>query len=382
MAKTILLIEYEPRYLDRIKGYLAGKDFDLVVAKDGEDGLEVYRRGRPDLVLISTVLPKLRTRDVIRGMQADGPTPPILLMASGYKGKDKKADAAREGATGILEKPFAEEALLAEIGAALGPKARDPFPGAGGQPLLSADDIFSDVISGVEADGEGPPPAHAPAGTDPGINKKLEQTLSGILPRPGLEGTHGLLPEGPEAPAPARTATASEPSSDRTLRVESGSLPQPAPKPKVDTAVDRMLTDTLSGLRPIKSAEKTVRPRPAGQGRARSGAGSPPRRRSPCPRRSEAGARARSEARAAPAPAPAAPAPTARPARRRARAASAGTSSSRRSPPAAWPRSTRPGCAARKASRRSSPSSGSSRTWPTTMTSSRCSSTRPSWRPS
>ena len=39
MAKTILLIEYEPRYLDRIKGYLAGKDFDLVVAKDGEDGL-------------------------------------------------------------------------------------------------------------------------------------------------------------------------------------------------------------------------------------------------------------------------------------------------------------------------------------------------------
>ena len=86
MAKTILLIEYEPRYLDRIKGYLAGKDFDLVVAKDGEDGLEAYRRARPDLVLISTVLPKLRTRDVIRGMQALGATPPVLLMASGYKG--------------------------------------------------------------------------------------------------------------------------------------------------------------------------------------------------------------------------------------------------------------------------------------------------------
>src|SRR5512139_2101486 len=128
MAKTILLIEYEPRYLDRIKGYLAGKDFELVVAKDGEDGLEVYKRSKPDLVLISTVLPKLRTRDVIHGMQAVGPTPPILLMASGYKGKDKKADAAREGATGILEKPFAEEALLAEISAALGARGHEPFP--------------------------------------------------------------------------------------------------------------------------------------------------------------------------------------------------------------------------------------------------------------
>ncbi|MBK9373891.1 MAG: TonB family protein [Holophagales bacterium] len=255
MAKTILLIEYEPRYLDRIKGYLAGKDFDLVVAKDGEDGLEAYRRARPDLVLISTVLPKLRTRDVIRGMQALGATPPVLLMASGYKGKDKKADAAREGATGILEKPFAEEALLAEISAALGGRSHDPFPGAGAQPLLSADDIFSDVISGVEAAEKEEKARPAPAGTDPGINRKLEQTLSGILSRPTTKAPSASTPKA-DAPAPAR----SEPVSDRTLRVDSGSLPIPAPKPKVDTAVDRMLTDTLSGLRPIKPAEKAEKP--------------------------------------------------------------------------------------------------------------------------
>jgi len=246
MAKTILLIEYEPRYLDRIKGYLAGKDFELVVAKDGEDGLDAYKRNRPDLVLISTVLPKIRTRDVIRGMQNVGPTPPILLMASGYKGKDKKADAAREGATGILEKPFAEETLLSEISAALGAKTQDPFPGAAGQHLLSADDIFSDVISGVEAE-EKARPVPAPAGTDPGINKKLEQTLSGILSRPVKS----------PAAAPSRPAPASEAAGDRTLRVEAAAAPPvPAPKPKVDTAVDRMLTETLSGLRPVKSAEK------------------------------------------------------------------------------------------------------------------------------
>ncbi len=264
MAKTILLIEYEPRYLDRIKGYLAGKDFDLVVAKDGEDGLEAYRRGRPDLVLISTVLPKLRTRDVIRGMQALGPTPPVLLMASGYKGKDKKADAAREGATGILEKPFAEEALFAEISSALGAKSHDPFPGTSGQPLLSADDIFSDVISGVEAaekEEKLEKARPAPAGTDPGINRKLEQTLSGILSRPNLKPTtaSGSIPRVvAETPAPVRPAAVPGPVSDRTLRVDSGSIPQPipAPKPRVDTAVDRMLTDTLSGLRPIKPAEK------------------------------------------------------------------------------------------------------------------------------
>ena len=263
MAKTILLIEYEPRYLDRIKGYLAGKDFDLVVAKDGEDGLEAYRRGRPDLVLISTVLPKLRTRDVIRGMQALGPTPPVLLMASGYKGKDKKADAAREGATGILEKPFAEEALLAEISSALGAKGHDPFPGAerSAAPLRRRHLLGRHLRrrSRGESTRKRVPP--------PGRNRSRDQpearadAFGHPLPSQS-EVDHGVRidPEGRWRRLPPRFALppAPEPVSDRTLRVDSGSLPQPipAPKPRVDTAVDRMLTDTLSGLRPIKPAEK------------------------------------------------------------------------------------------------------------------------------
>jgi TonB family protein len=303
MAKTILLIEYEPRYLDRIKGYLAGKDFELVVAKDGEDGLEVYKRGRPDLVLISTVLPKLRTRDVIRGMQGLGPTPPILLMASGYKGKDKKADAAREGATGILEKPFVEESLLAEIASALGTKAAEPFPGVASQPLLSADDIFSDVISGVEAE-EKARPVPAPAGTDPGINRKLEQTLSGILSRPGTKAPAAKT----ESQAVPRPASAPEAPTDRPLRVEPApvSHPVPAPKPKVDTAVDRMLTETLSGLRPVKHVEKPVPAPPAGRQPV------PEAKPAPAPVVEKPAPRPATPVPAAPAPVPAAVAPAAR----------------------------------------------------------------------
>ncbi len=256
MSKKILLIEYEPRYLDRIRGHLAGKDFDLVVAKDGEEGLEAYRRGRPDVVLISTVLPKLRTRDVIRGMQALGPVPPIILMTSGYKGKDKHADAQREGGTSILEKPFSEDQLLAEVSSVLGTtRASEPFPSAG-EPLLSSDDIFSDVLSGMEDEEPVKAAPAAPAGTDPGIQKKLEQTLSGILARPGKAAP---------APAPKSDATPKAPAEsaiDRTLRMEIGldapAAPKPAerPAPTVDSAVDRMLTQTLSGLRPVK-AEKT-----------------------------------------------------------------------------------------------------------------------------
>ena len=112
----LLLIEYEPRYLDRIRGFLLTQpDVELSTARDGEEGLEAYRRLRPDLVLVSSVLPKMRTPDVIKGMQALGATPPIVLMMSGYKGRNKRADAQRVGATSILEKPFSELQLRRAI---------------------------------------------------------------------------------------------------------------------------------------------------------------------------------------------------------------------------------------------------------------------------
>ncbi|MBL8112158.1 MAG: protein kinase, partial [Acidobacteria bacterium] len=353
MAKKILLIEYEPRYLDRIRGHLAGKDFDLVVAKDGEEGLEAYKRGRPDLVLVSSVLPKLRTPDVIKGMQGMGGTPPILLMMSGYKGKNKRADAQRVGATSILEKPFSEEVFLEEIGAALGGRsapANDPFPtdGQTGAGLLSADDIFSDVLSGMED--EGRPVASVNQGTDPGIQKKLEQTLSGILPAPrrSSAGTTGSIPKvdppkpappapapAPRPPAPVAPAPPARPAEpmdggDRTVRLDlTGAggpavIPPPpssvrdssasiANKAAVSTSVDKMLTDTLSGLKvrpasgPAAKPDTGPIPRPV----AAPAPPAPAREKTPPP--TEKLARPAEPVRAEP-PAPPAPRPAPKPA--------------------------------------------------------------------
>lgn len=132
----LLLIEYEPRYLEQIRHYLGSQSqaVELVIAHDGEEGLELYRKSRPDLVLISSVLPKVRTPDVIKGMQATGPTPPILLMMSGYKGRNKRADAQRVGATSILEKPFSEDVFQAEVATALGLKPGIEMPSSPGPP--------------------------------------------------------------------------------------------------------------------------------------------------------------------------------------------------------------------------------------------------------
>ena len=225
-----LLIEYEPRYLDRIRGFLLTQpDVELVAARDGEEGLEAYRRVRPDLVLVSSVLPKMRTPDVIKGMQALGPTPPILLMMSGYKGRNRRADAQRVGATSILEKPFTEEVFQAEVAMALGQRPvleMSPPPGASdpGAPLLSADDIFSDVLTGLGEGGSndtmppsqivttGMPPPRPSSATNPGVSGSAGETPLVArggpgppeAPRANAFGPHAPSEEARERPVPRR----------------------------------------------------------------------------------------------------------------------------------------------------------------------------------
>jgi len=228
----VLLIEYEPRYVDRIRAFLATGEREVVVARDGDEGLEAYRRSRPDLVLISSVLPRLRTPDVIKSMQALGPTPPILLMMSGYKGRNKRADAQRVGATSILEKPFGEEVFLAEVAAALGEAPSLDVAGSAttrpgvdvSEPLLSAEDIFSDIVSGIE----GTPPAPAPPSTDSGIARRpvrsseisVEKTLAAALGvSPGrLEAKPESRPEARPEPKPPEPV--GRPDAFDTLKVD------------------------------------------------------------------------------------------------------------------------------------------------------------------
>src|SRR5258708_21289043 len=99
MAKKLLLIEYEPRYIDKVR-LASGPDFEVAVAKDGDEALSAFDRNRPDLILISAGLPKSRVNHVIRDLRRNGcPTPPpLLLLMSGYTGSNPRSDAENTAA--------------------------------------------------------------------------------------------------------------------------------------------------------------------------------------------------------------------------------------------------------------------------------------------
>lgn len=246
MPKKILLIDYEPRSVERVRSLVTGSDYTLVEARDGEEGLNVFSASRYDAVLLAGMLPRLPTAEVIREIRRKGGAiaPPILLMVSGYKGSNRKADAQRVGAFDLLAKPFSDDDFRQALQAAIesteiGAKTlRIPTADvAGAAASLTASDIFSDVLHEVGGElvpDSTPPPPKPAATTQEEVERRLRDTLSGILPgrapaRPLSENTP------PPAPPSSKSASA------------------PLPRFSTDADIERMISDTLSGLKSAKA---------------------------------------------------------------------------------------------------------------------------------
>jgi TonB family protein len=258
MARKVLLIEYEGRSIERVKGLLPTPDYTVTEAHDGEEGLSTFGSSRFDLVVLSGMLPRLPSAEVIREIRRKGgaTAPPILLMVSGYKGTNRKADAQRVGAFDILVKPFEDQAFRDAVSQAIdstdvGARTMKISPqDAAAVSRLTSADIFSDVLQDVGGEAVKPSPAPAPPRTAPStaeqVEKRLRDTLSGILDRTPPRGT-----------VPPDTTKASS---------AAGATPPPFDKPRfsTDADIDRMIQDTLSGLKAQTRPKPEAAPEKAG----------------------------------------------------------------------------------------------------------------------
>src|ERR1700730_8935553 len=121
MPKKVLLIEYEPRYVERVRALLAPLGHLITEAHDGEAGMTAFGGSKFDLILLSGMLPRLPSAEVIREIRKKGgaTAPPIILMMSGYRGNNRKADAQKVGAFDILSRPFSDQDFMDTVGEAL-----------------------------------------------------------------------------------------------------------------------------------------------------------------------------------------------------------------------------------------------------------------------
>ena len=82
MAKTILVVEDDQNISELLRLYLEKEGYTVNIADDGGKGVELYRRLKPDLVLLDLMLPVLDGWGVLRAIRQDGKTPVIMLTAA------------------------------------------------------------------------------------------------------------------------------------------------------------------------------------------------------------------------------------------------------------------------------------------------------------
>ena len=74
MSQKILIIEDEEGIIHLLNLYLRDAGYDVVVAKDGADGLALHARTHPDLVILDIMLPTLDGFEVCRTISRLGRT--------------------------------------------------------------------------------------------------------------------------------------------------------------------------------------------------------------------------------------------------------------------------------------------------------------------
>src|SRR6516165_5260295 len=117
MSQKILIIEDEEGIIHLLNLYLKDAGYDIVVAKDGADGLTLHERAHPDLVILDIMLPALDGFEVCRRIRSWSNTPILMLTARGDE--EDRIQGLDLGADDYLVKPFSPRELVSRVRAIL-----------------------------------------------------------------------------------------------------------------------------------------------------------------------------------------------------------------------------------------------------------------------
>jgi twitching motility two-component system response regulator PilH len=112
----VLVIDDSPTIVALLKRMLQQNHFDVLVAYDGESGLEIARREQPDLVFLDIVLPGIDGFSALRKLRRDPVTKDIpIIMISGNAQATEQFYVQRIGADDFMKKPFSRAEVFNRI---------------------------------------------------------------------------------------------------------------------------------------------------------------------------------------------------------------------------------------------------------------------------
>ena len=108
---SILIIDDTPMVL-RALGDMLKNEYNILIAKSGEQGFESAKKNKPSLILLDIMMPGMSGFEAIESLKSDEQTKNIpVIFVSGDVSAETKEMAYKLGALDFIEKPFIEIAI-------------------------------------------------------------------------------------------------------------------------------------------------------------------------------------------------------------------------------------------------------------------------------
>lgn len=114
MGKTILLVDDEVEITDIHQRYLIQAGYQVLVAHDGLEALELFKKKTIDLIITDVMMPRMDGYDLISEVQYLSPEQPFLFITAKTSEQDKIYGLSL-GADDFIAKPFSPRELVLRV---------------------------------------------------------------------------------------------------------------------------------------------------------------------------------------------------------------------------------------------------------------------------
>jgi len=138
----VLIIDDEKAILESLSSILLDEGFAVCTAKDGKEGLAIFKKEKPRIVLLDIWMPEVDGLEVLRLVREADPEA-VVIVISGHGTISTAVEAVKMGATDFLEKPLSIDKVLEVISRGLA--------GKGNGKEKAGDDVRIEISGGFEA---------------------------------------------------------------------------------------------------------------------------------------------------------------------------------------------------------------------------------------
>ena len=114
-GKRVLLVDDDAEIVESMRTVLESKGYEILIARDGNQGLAMAESHDPDLVVLDMMMPKRSGFLVLERLRRSRSVPMRVIMITANEGSRHKAYAEMLGVDDYIRKPFAMDRLIDSV---------------------------------------------------------------------------------------------------------------------------------------------------------------------------------------------------------------------------------------------------------------------------